>query len=68
MFLWQIRLLFARTVIVNLFLPKANKLFTKKRDFKTNRKGAPNVEEQKNSKEEIIPITVHAGSVKTGNN
>lgn len=65
MFLWQIRLLFARTVITNLFLQKVNRLFIRKRASRMNHKGARIAEKQENSKEGII-TTVHEDMVKIG--
>lgn len=42
---------------MNLLLLKGNKLFTKKKDLKTNHKDVQNVEEQENNKEITAEIT-----------
>jgi len=42
----------------NLFLMRANKLFTRKKDLKTNRKDVLNAEKQGNSREIIVAIDI----------
>lgn len=42
----------------NLFLMRVNKLFTRKKDLKTNRKDVLNAEKQGNSREIIAAIDI----------
>lgn len=53
---WKTKQFCARTVTVNSLLQKASKLFTKKKDLRTNHKDVPNVGKLENNKETAVEI------------
>ena len=58
--IWQIKQSLVRIAIMNLFSMKVNRLSTKKKDSKTNHKGALTVEQQKSSRWEIGAVVATA--------
>jgi len=63
---WQTKHLFARIATQNSFLPKGNKLFTRKKVLKTNPRGAQIADARRNNKETKIAATMAATETTDG--
>jgi len=58
--------LFARTATPNLFLPKGNRLFIRKKALKMNPRDARNVDVPENSRETAAETTITTDGKKSG--
>jgi hypothetical protein len=63
---WLTKPLRAEIAMLNLFLMRASRLFTKKRDLKTNRRDALNAEKHANSRETTTATDIPTTGIKGG--